>query len=193
MSGSNGFSDAVPDADLLSEINGMPRDAPGGFETLEETLVGVALRDVAGMKADASPLHLLVFGGAFYESTGMQGQSSLRQVDLDGTIHYSDAILIDGVTSIAQADEPREYALHQNTPNPFNPSTRISYKLPNATRVVIEVFNVLGQRVATLVDAAHGAGRFEVVFDGNALSSGVYIYRMKTEERTLTRKMLLTR
>jgi len=117
----------------------------------------------------------------------------LRQVDLDGTIHYSDAILIDGVTSVAQADEPREYALHQNTPNPFNPSTRISYELPNATRVVIEVFNVLGQRVATLVDAAHGAGRFDVVFDGNALSSGVYVYRMKTEERTMTRKMLLTR
>ncbi len=117
----------------------------------------------------------------------------LRQVDLDGTIHYSDAILIDGLTGVEQPNAPREYALHQNTPNPFNPSTRISYELPNATHALIEVFNVLGQRVATLVDAAHGAGRFDVVFDGNALSSGVYVYRMKTGERTLTRKMLLTR
>ncbi len=123
----------------------------------------------------------------------------LRQVDLDGTIHYSDAIRVDGLTEVVHEEGPLEYALHQNTPNPvsasspFNPTTRISYVLPKATHVTIEMFNVLGQRVATLVDATHGPGHFDLVFDGNAFGSGVYFYRMRTVETTLTRKMLLTR
>ena len=80
---------------------------------------------------------------------------------------------------------PKKYALYQNYPNPFNPTTVIRYDLPFAGRVDLEIYNILGQRVKTLVSAYQSAGRKSVVWDGkndagNLVSSGIYIYRMKT-------------
>jgi len=87
---------------------------------------------------------------------------------------------------------PRNITLNQNYPNPFNPSTVISYSLDKAVNVQLEVFNLLGRKVATLVDGRQTAGQKTVSFDGTGLSSGVYVYRLSTEAGvSLTRKMLL--
>ena len=86
---------------------------------------------------------------------------------------------------------PKDFALSQNYPNPFNPSSEIEYALPKAGAVRLEVFNSLGQRVAVLVDTHKEAGWHRVVFDGRALSSGVYLVRMSTSEFSKTQKMLL--
>ena len=82
--------------------------------------------------------------------------------------------------------------LSQNYPNPFNPSTTISYSLSEAQTVNLEVFNIQGQKVATLLsDERISAGSHRVTFDASSLSSGVYIYQLKTGTQTLTKQMVL--
>ncbi|WP_421775547.1 GLUG motif-containing protein [Gracilimonas sp.] len=86
-----------------------------------------------------------------------------------------------------------EYKLEQNYPNPFNPITYIQYSIPEATRVEIEVLNMLGQKVATLEDDYKSAGWHTVTFDASKLSSGFYIYRIKTKDFTASRKLSLVK
>jgi uncharacterized repeat protein (TIGR01451 family) len=92
-----------------------------------------------------------------------------------------------------QADLPREFTLRQNYPNPFNPVTTISYDLPEAVQVRLEVFNMLGQRVATLINERQPAGEYQHSFDASALSSGTYLYRLRAGEYTESRKMMLVK
>ncbi len=91
---------------------------------------------------------------------------------------------------------PDDFELSQNFPNPFNPSTNIRFGLPVAGHVRLDIFNLLGQKVTTLVDADYDAGRHTVVWNGESSSgelvaSGVYFYRLSAERFTETRKMLL--
>jgi len=85
------------------------------------------------------------------------------------------------------------FRLLQNYPNPFNPSTLIAYDIPAAGRVTLGVFNLLGQRVATLVDAVQAAGTHEVRFDASGLPSGMYVCRITTGAGSLARGMTVVR
>jgi hypothetical protein len=87
-------------------------------------------------------------------------------------------------------EKPSEFGLGQNFPNPFNPTTVITYQLPRESQVVLEVFNVLGERVATLVDGVREAGYHEVVWDASRLPSGVYVCRIQAGEFVAHRKLL---
>jgi len=95
----------------------------------------------------------------------------LRQVDFDGTTEYSKEIEVD-VTG------PTAFALSQNYPNPFNPSTMINFALATDAKVVLSVYNVLGQEVATLVNGNLAAGSHSVSFDASKLTSGLYIAKI---------------
>jgi len=86
---------------------------------------------------------------------------------------------------------PTEYYLAQNYPNPFNPSTRINYNVGEGGLVNLKVYNILGMEVATLINEYKPAGSYQVSFDGNNLSSGVYIYNLSVNSYTKTRKMIL--
>jgi hypothetical protein len=88
---------------------------------------------------------------------------------------------------------PQEYSLHQNFPNPFNPQTEIAFDLKAGGYVTLNVFNVLGQRVATLVNTTMEAGKHRVTFDAANLSSGLYVYQIQVNGFTAHRKMLLMR
>ncbi len=89
------------------------------------------------------------------------------------------------------SDLPREIELFQNYPNPFNPVTVISYQLPVHSEVRLEVFDLLGRRVAVLVDGILEAGAHEAAFDASNLASGVYIYRIQAGDFVQSKKMLL--
>ncbi|NMB80485.1 MAG: T9SS type A sorting domain-containing protein [Ignavibacteria bacterium] len=86
---------------------------------------------------------------------------------------------------------PTEFKLSQNFPNPFNPATKIEYQLPKDGRVIIKVFNVLGQEVRTLVDEIKEAGYYNIEFNSFGLSSGVYFYSLSTENYQSIKKMVL--
>lgn len=86
-----------------------------------------------------------------------------------------------------------DYRLFQNYPNPFNPSTAITFQLPKATEVMLTVYNLLGQEIATLVNEKREAGTHTVQFDATELPSGVYVFRLAAGNYSETRKLLLIR
>ncbi len=88
---------------------------------------------------------------------------------------------------------PGEFRLEQNYPNPFNPTTTIQYTVPENVHIKIQLFNVFGQAVATLVDVERDAGYYAVRWDASSLPSGVYFYRLKAGPFTGTKKMLFLR
>jgi len=96
----------------------------------------------------------------------------------------------------AELHLPNSYELTQNFPNPFNPLTEISFSLPRASDVTFEIYNITGQKVATLVNGALEAGEHTVQWDsrdesGNSVASGIYLYRLTAGEFTDTKKMIL--
>jgi T5SS/PEP-CTERM-associated repeat protein len=118
--------------------------------------------------------------------------------DLGVDVIYNPASVLITVTSPVSVDEhiyllPTEYSLHQNYPNPFNPSTTIRYDIPVESHVLLEVYNLLGQRVAVLVDELREAGYHTVQFDAGNLSSGMYLYRIRAGEYMEVRKFMLLR
>ncbi|MBX2990556.1 MAG: aryl-sulfate sulfotransferase [Bacteroidetes bacterium] len=86
---------------------------------------------------------------------------------------------------------PLQFELSQNYPNPFNPATTITFSVPRETFVLLEVFNMIGERVATLVSDRKPAGMHSAVFDASEHSSGIYFYRMSTEHFVSARKLVV--
>jgi hypothetical protein len=112
-----------------------------------------------------------------------------------GTIAISIASWSGPVVTDVQTEPgvPATFALQQNWPNPFNPSTKISFDLPQRSQVLLKVFSVLGEEVATLLNAPVEAGRTTVDFTPERLPSGVYLYRIQADGFTATRKMVYLR
>ncbi len=98
-----------------------------------------------------------------------------------------------GSSSLTDSEKPDEFKLNQNYPNPFNPTTQISYSVPEASHVTIEVFNVVGKRVATLINEEKQPGTYDVTFDGSNLASGIYLYRLQAGSYVSTRKLILAK
>lgn len=100
----------------------------------------------------------------------------------------------DSTTSVTQiSPEVFDYSLSQNYPNPFNPSSKISFSIPERGFVSLKVFDILGAQISTLVSEELDAGKYEVVFDGSKLSSGVYIYQVVSGNYMNTKKMMLVK
>ncbi len=86
---------------------------------------------------------------------------------------------------------PQKLALRQNYPNPFNPTTTISFSIPERGLVQLKIFDVLGREVAALINENLEQGNYQIPFDGSLLASGIYIYRLRFKNQTLTKQMLL--
>ena len=102
-----------------------------------------------------------------------------------------------GLAKVAVAPEanpfvPKTFRLNQNFPNPFNPTTQITFDLPVDSKIRLQVFDLSGHQVATLAQGFRSAGRYSVVFDGRNLASGIYIYRLTTDKGfSQSKKMML--
>jgi N-acetylneuraminic acid mutarotase len=88
---------------------------------------------------------------------------------------------------------PKTFLLEQNYPNPFNPSTTIRYQLPVASEVKLEVYDVLGKKIATVVNERQSAGAYQVVWNASGLSSGTYFYRLQAGTFVETKKMIMVK
>ena len=108
----------------------------------------------------------------------------LKQIDFDGSFEYSNIVNVD----VAQVTE---FKLEQNYPNPFNPSTVISFTVAKKSNVMLNVYNVLGEQVATLVNEVKDAGSYQVQFNASNLTSGIYICKLEAGSFSSTRKMML--
>lgn len=115
----------------------------------------------------------------------------LKQIDFDGTFEYSDVVEVEIIT-------PATFNLDQNYPNPFNPSTAITFSLAVDSKVILKVFNVLGQEVATLVNQDLVQGVHTYKFNSTNINSGVYFYKIEAKgvngnEFSAVKKMILTK
>ncbi|UCC45582.1 MAG: T9SS type A sorting domain-containing protein, partial [Candidatus Zixiibacteriota bacterium] len=145
---------------------------------------------------DGENLHVGVFDVDGPE-TIPSGVSSIMKVK--GRVDVVEAVVSDlshqtwspEVTTAKSSGLPSEHSLSQNRPNPFNPSTEISFSLPAAADVTLKVYNITGRLVTTLVDGRLEAGRHTVTWDGSDAASGVYFYRFQAAEFVASRKMIL--
>ena len=131
-----------------------------------------------------NPGHYLMY---VYHDFNKDGTPSIR---VERPEFENVTVALSGVAS-TKSELPTDYALEQNYPNPFNPSTEISFDLPNAGHVELSVFNILGQKVATLIDEQREAGHHVATFNADQFSSGVYFYRIAAADFSATKKMLL--
>lgn len=107
----------------------------------------------------------------------------LKQLDNNGAFKYSSTIEVGSVVL--------KYDLSQNFPNPFNPSTVITYSIPVSSNVVINVYNVIGEQIKSLVNGYQEAGSYKVNFDARKLSNGIYFYKIQSGSFVEIKKMML--
>ncbi len=146
------------------------------------TVITVPDDDVVGVSVRAR-FWPLFYGKVFYDDFALAPISDI-------------IVGVDDKTFVRGSVTPSRYELYQNYPNPFNPITVIEYSLPEAGQVKIEIYNLAGQKVRTLVDSYLEAGRYKIYWDGTddsgmRVSSGIYIYRLVAGGSIVTRKMVL--
>jgi hypothetical protein len=136
---------------------------------------------VAGNGNSNSPKHY-----SFTDNNPVNGSKfnyRLKQIDTDGDYEFSNVIEAEII--------PADYVLYQNYPNPFNPVTKITYQISKESKVVINVYDILGSEVVSLVNDTKEPGYYEVEFNATNLPSGTYIYRMTAGDYFETKKMIL--
>ncbi len=147
---------------------------------------------------DTVEVSLHVFTGA----TADTGRVNIKVASLENSaesVNFSFFTTASPVGVERNEEVPSKFALEQNYPNPFNPTTTIKYTIPNIGGVEtlhatsLQIYNILGEKVATLVNERQSPGEYSVQFDASNLPSGVYFYTLKTGNSVLTKKMILTK
>lgn len=133
-------------------------------------------------------------GGVFYTAFSTVGLEGLCHGP-DSVAHFVDCILT-GFGSLNAVNDKNlflidRYILHQNFPNPFNPTTQITYQIPVTSFVTISIYNTLGQHITTLVNQQQHLGTYNITWNAQNLPSGIYFYQLQTTDFHYTRPMIL--
>jgi hypothetical protein len=117
------------------------------------------------------------------------------EIESDGYVLWEDTFSIDILSDITEEDfnRPKQFALDQNYPNPFNPLTIISYQLPTANDVELSIYNLLGEKIVTLVSERKAAGVHHTEWDASGFASGIYYYQIRSGDIRAVKKMILLR
>ena len=126
------------------------------------------------------------------DSTYTYGVIAMNIYGYSDTSNFA-TITVDPVTTLNEESRFTSYSLDQNYPNPFNPSTSIQYAVSSRQFVTLKVYDVLGNEVETLVNEEKSAGEYEIEFDAEGLTSGVYFYQLKAGSFVQTKKMVLSK
>jgi hypothetical protein len=166
----------TPEGDIL-----WSKDVPGAFRGSDYTFDNWMDIHISAIIKDNN-------GKIYFGCSGTEGGNS----DLTDVMV---AVLTEDPTSVGDDDHsfPSRYSLAQNYPNPFNPSTKIRFRISEFGFVRLKIYDVLGNEVATLVNEEKPAESYEVNFDANNLSSGIYFYKLQAESFVATKKMVLLR
>jgi hypothetical protein len=118
----------------------------------------------------------------------------LKQQDMNGTIHNTQSVIVQVTMTDVAVVAPKVFQLMQNYPNPFNPSTQVKFSVESTTRATVKVYNTVGEEVTTMFDGVAEAGRYYVeTFNATGLASGVYFYRLTTEQKIDMKRMMVLR
>jgi hypothetical protein len=128
----------------------------------------------------ANPLYIIIDNNYNIYVTGYKGARMC-------TVKYSQPIGIKKISS----NIPKEYNLSQNYPNPFNPTTKIKFQIVKSGLVQLQIFDVLGRKISSLVNELLKPGDYEIEWNGTNFPSGIYFYQLKTNKFTQTKKMIL--
>lgn len=173
----------LPGAGFEEPLIGLNSDSDGSANTLSLTTGNLydVLVDAGAVPGNSLTVEWTVFASA--------GSSSLQAEEV-WEVTFN---IMEPPVSTEPIETVNGFALEQNYPNPFNPTTNISFTLPEASDVSLEVFNMQGQRVATIATGIMAAGSHSVSFDAANLSSGIYLYRLTAGAFTATNKMMLVK
>ena len=138
------------------------------------------------LKNDESSSHLAFIEFPLYYMNQVEAKELIKKV-------LNDFGEVTGIENDEGENQliPDHYILHQNFPNPFNPSTTIKYEIPNTSKVSLKVFNTIGEEILLLVNEEQDAGLYEIDFDATGLASGIYFYKLIANNFVQTKKMIL--
>lgn len=215
-----GFAVIGPD-----RINFSPQGVVGGvdFEVMvndtimepyyfeSPLIVGIVYKRGLLSKLGIDPLSLSLYFATMENDSVIFDTSGIGYTTMDLThnkilssvAHFSSLVVRGETGTVVASDKgnsrlPSQYALNQNYPNPFNPTTTITFSIPERTAVRIVVYDLLGNRVRTLLDREQTAGKRQIVWDGTdrygrEVSAGIYLYRLRTPTYSATKKMILVK
>jgi hypothetical protein len=201
------FSDTLCDnsGDILSEFDLFFRmDDLGGDDTLD-LFLGIASGSVRHYKNIGSPedplFQMVEQLAGVHSGSNNRAIPFLTDIDDDEDLDLFVGRFLGGIkfyrnsttTAVENIAEilPRQFKLEQNNPNPFNPLTHIRFFIPNATAVTLNVYNILGEKVQTVVSENLQSGSHTYLFDRRQLATGVYFYKLTAGEYQQTKKMIL--
>lgn len=179
------FSEGIPNDSFINSIIVIDNDSPGSTDQI------ILIATTSGIyKRISKTANFEFVNDINANSFAWNEAEKVFIVGSENGIHFI-SLENGNLVSTENEDTPKGFSLKQNYPNPFNPTTNISYELPEAAKVRLQVFDMLGRNVATLVNERKSAGIYTATFDASSLSSGIYIYRIEAGNYTQTRKLTL--
>ena len=157
------------------------------------------MQEISGQAGYCTQNLILHFGlgnATMIDSIKVEWPSGADQYFTNIPVDQNITIIEDGTLISINENETgvvKDFQLFQNYPNPFNPNTRISYRLNKNSKVLLQIFDTLGNEITTLVNESQNEGEHESEFTGNNLSSGVYFYKLTVNETSQTRSMILVK